>query len=85
MTTAARRAAAVRNNSFSISPQELSAKTKLTDEKVGHQFTLVLADDDTEVDDEEYFQSLPDNTVFLIVHVGGDNGRGRHRQRNCER
>ena len=47
-----------------------SAKTKLTEESVGHQFTLVLADDDTEVDDEEYFQTLPDNTVFVLVQRG---------------
>ena len=40
---------------------------KLADEKVGNEFTLVLFDDDTEVDDEEYFQTLPDNTVFVLV------------------
>jgi hypothetical protein len=27
-------------------------------------------DEETEVDDEEYFQTLADNTVFVIVHVG---------------
>ena len=43
---------------------------KLTDEKVGKNFTLVLFDDDTEVDDEEYFQTLPDNTVFVLVQRG---------------
>ena len=63
----------------------IAAKAKFADDESGANLTLVLNDDNTEVDDEEYFQSLPDNTVFLIVHAGGDTGRGRHRQRNCER
>ena len=42
----------------------------MTNERVGDEFTLVLADDDTEVDDEEYFQTLPDNTVFVLVQRG---------------
>ena len=46
---------------------KISATMKLADEKVGNEFTLVLFDDDTEVDDEEYFQTLPDNTVFVLV------------------
>ena len=29
---------------------------------------VVLEDDGTEVDDEEYFQSLPDNTSLMLLH-----------------
>ena len=29
---------------------------------------LVLEEDGTEVDDEEYFQSLPDNTRLMLLH-----------------
>ena len=30
---------------------------------------VVLEDDGTEVDDEEYFQSLPDNTSLMLLHL----------------
>ena len=59
----------------------ISAKMKLTDEKVGKHFTLVLFDDDTEVDDEEYFQTLPDNTVFVLLQRGKQRGREKQRSR----
>ena len=62
----------------------LTAKLKFADEESVDDLTLVLNDDMTEVDDEEYFQTLADNTVFVIVHPGGQ-GRGSARQRKCER
>ena len=52
---------------------------KLIDERNGQHYTLVLADDDTEVDDEEYFQTLPDNTVFVLIQRGR---RGREKPRS---
>ena len=61
-----------------------AAKDKFEDEETGEDLTLVLNDDKTEVDDEEYFQTLPDNTVFVIVQAGG-GGRGRQRHRHCHR
>ena len=30
---------------------------------------LVLEEDGTEVDDEEYFQTLPDNTMFMLLFI----------------
>ena len=63
----------------------LSAKRKFADEETGNNLTLVL-DDKTEVDDEEYFQTLADNTVFVMVHVASvERERGRTRQRNCDK
>ena len=47
------------------------------------QVYLVLEEDGTEVDDEEYFQTLPDNTMFMLLFIqvlptmvkkGGKNG-----------
>ena len=34
-----------------------------------HQVYLVLEEDGTEVDDEEYFQTLPDNTMFMLLFI----------------
>ncbi|CAB4060611.1 DFFA [Lepeophtheirus salmonis] len=31
---------------------------------------VVLEEDGTEVDEEEYFQTLPENTLLMILHVG---------------
>ena len=47
--------------------QELVEKAKKKFPDAGDDITLVLLEDKTEIDDEEYFQSLEDNTVFLIV------------------
>ena len=33
------------------------------------QVYLVLEEDGTEVDDEEYFQTLPDNTMFMLLLI----------------
>lgn len=35
-----------------------------------HVFTLVLEDDGTVVDSEAFFQSLPTNTLFVVVEKG---------------
>jgi hypothetical protein len=46
-----------------------SAKEKLnypTDKSV----YVVLEEDGTEVDEEEYFQTLPENTLLMLLHVG---------------
>ena len=31
---------------------------------------VVLDEDGTEVDEEEYFQTLPDNTLLVLLHKG---------------
>ncbi len=31
---------------------------------------VVLEEDGTEVDEEEYFQTLPENTLLMLLHVG---------------
>ena len=31
---------------------------------------VVLEEDGTEVDEEEYFQTLPENTVLMLLNVG---------------
>ena len=31
---------------------------------------IVLDEDGTEVDEEEYFQTLPDNTLLVLLHQG---------------
>ncbi len=37
----------------------------------GHESVrAVLETDGTQVDDSEYFRSLPDNTVFLLLRLG---------------
>ena len=33
---------------------------------------VVLEEDGTEVDEEEYFQTLPENTLLMLLYVGGD-------------
>ena len=34
------------------------------------QVYVVLEEDGTEVDEEEYFQTLPENTLLMLLHVG---------------
>ena len=31
---------------------------------------VVLEEDGTEVDEEEYFQTLPENTLLMLLYVG---------------
>ena len=31
---------------------------------------VVLEEDGTEVDEEEYFQTLPENTLLMLLHAG---------------
>ena len=31
---------------------------------------VVLEEDGTEVDEEEYFQTLPENTLLILLHSG---------------
>jgi len=60
---------------------EKSRKKFCLDEEI----TLVLFEDRTEIDDEEYFQSLPDNTIFLIVPDPSISRRGRSKTKNSEK
>ena len=62
--------------------QELLEKARKKFPEVGEDNTLVLLEDKTEVTDEEYFQSLEDNSVFLLLPAGR---RGREKTRNCDR
>ena len=64
--------------------QELVEKARLKFPDAGEDITLVLFEDKTEIDDEEYFQSLEDNTVFLVVPASS-NRRGRQKTRNCDK
>ena len=64
--------------------QELVEKAKKKFPDAGDDITLVLLEDKTEIDDEEYFQSLEDNTVFLIVPTVNSR-RGRQKIRNCDK
>ena len=64
--------------------QELVEKAKKKFPEAGDDLTLVLLEDKTEIDDEEYFQSLPDNTLFLVVPTSHPP-RGRQRTRNCDK
>jgi len=64
--------------------QELVEKARLKFPDAGEDITLVLFEDKTEIDDEEYFQSLEDNTVFLIVPASSHR-RGRPKTRNCDK
>ena len=45
-------------------------------EKLGYPMDkavyVVLEEDGTEVDEEEYFQTLPENTLLMLLYVGGD-------------
>ena len=60
-----------------------SAAQKFEDEETVDDLTLVLNDDKTEVNDEEYFQTLADKTVFVIVHAGcGGRSCSRYRNRD---
>ena len=64
--------------------QELVLKASHKFPEAGEDITLVLFEDKTEIDDEEYFQSLEDNTVFLIVPASS-HPRGRQKTRNCDK
>ena len=64
--------------------QDLVEKARQKFPEAGEDITLVLFEDKTEIDDEEYFQSLEDNTVFLIVPASSHR-RGRQKTRNCEK
>ena len=64
--------------------QELVEKARQKFPDAGQDITLVLFEDKTEIDDEEYFQSLEDNTVFLIVPASS-HPRGRQKTRNCDK
>ena len=64
--------------------QELVQKARHKFPDAGEDITLVLFEDKTEIDDEEYFQSLEDNTVFLVVPASS-NRRGRQKTRNCDK
>ena len=37
--------------------------------------TRVVLEDSTEVDDEDYFQTLPDDTIFLLLGPGEKSGK----------
>ena len=43
-------------------------------EKLGYpmdkEVYVVLEEDGTEVDEEEYFQTLPENTLLMLLHSG---------------
>ena len=45
----------------------VSAKVKL-DKSDKTDCVLVLEEDGTEVEDEEYFQTVPNNTLFMLVY-----------------
>ena len=62
--------------------QELLEKARKKFPEVEEDNTLVLLEDKTEVTDEEYFQSLEDNSVFLLLPACR---RGREKTRNCDR
>ena len=64
--------------------EELVEKARQKFPDAGEDITLVLFEDKTEIDDEEYFQSLEDNTVFLIVPASSHR-RGRQKTRNCDK
>ena len=64
--------------------RELVEKARQKFPDAGEDVTLVLFEDKTEIDDEEYFQSLEDNTVFLIVPASSHR-RGRQKTRNCDK
>ena len=55
-----------------IVAKSLKDLTKKAMDKLGYddrqEVYLVLEEDGTEVDDEEYFQSLPDNTRLMLLH-----------------
>ena len=52
--------------------KSLNDLKKKSIEKLGYDprmdVYLVLEEDGTEVDDEEYFQSLPENTTLMLLH-----------------
>ena len=73
----------VRKGIVAATFQELLEKARQKFPDAGEDVTLVLLEDKTEID-EEYFQSLEDNTVFLIVPVASYN-RGRPKTRNCDK
>ena len=55
-----------------IVAKSLKDLMKKSVEKLGYdprqEVYLVLEEDGTEIDDEEYFQSLADNTLLMLLH-----------------
>ena len=55
-----------------IVAKSLKDLMKKSVEKLGYderqEVYLVLEEDGTEIDDEEYFQSLADNTMLMLLH-----------------
>ena len=44
-----------------------SGKSELLNQtSKNHKYIILLFDDETEVDDEEYFQTLPEETIFVF-------------------
>ena len=42
-------------------------------------FKIVLEEDCTRIDDEDYFKTLPDNTVLMVVTEGEQWTRGTYK------
>ena len=51
------------NISFLLGKEKLSYPTE-------KPVYVVLEEDGTEVDEEEYFQTLPENTLLMLLYVG---------------
>ena len=49
--------------------QSLSGKEKLN-YPMDKPVYVVLEEDGTEVDEEEYFQTLPENTLLMLLYIG---------------
>ncbi|XP_002733830.1 DNA fragmentation factor subunit alpha-like [Saccoglossus kowalevskii] len=60
----------VKKSLVARSLEELIEKGKLKLNVVTSEATVVLEDDGTEVDEDEYFQLLPSNTVFILLNRG---------------
>ena len=58
----------------------LKGKSELLKEtQFNQKLRILLFDDDTEVDDEEYFQTLPPNTLFVFSQQSGKGNGIRSR------
>ena len=57
-----------------------SGKSELLNQtSKNHKYIILLFDDETEVDDEEYFQTLPPNTLFVFSQQSGKGNGIRSR------
>ena len=57
-----------------------SGKSELLNQtSKNHKYIILLFDDKTEVDDEEYFQTLPPNTLFVFSQQSGKGNGIRSR------